>query len=86
MGDYVLNHPWACDSHNAVIGNKLKLIFFLSDVRLCYEIYIWLNLLKRGYRKRILTIWMENSEKSLARAQKSQLYCLQQTNLFQALR
>ena len=56
-----------------------KLIFFLSDVRLCYAIYIWLNLLRRGYRKCILTIWMENSEKSLAKAQQSQLYCLQQT-------
>ena len=56
-----------------------KLIFFLSDVRLCYGSYIWLNLLRRGYRKCILTIWMENSEKSLAKAQQSQLYCLQQT-------
>ena len=48
-------------------------------MRLCYGIYIWLNLLKRGYRKCILTIWIENSEKSLAKAQQSQLYCLQQT-------
>ena len=80
--EWLCNVPITLHTPSSLAVLRTILTNLLSDT----QIYIWLNLLKRGWRnfKCILAIWhlswMENSEKSLAKAPQSQLCWQQKVN------